>query len=319
MEDELSQKWLSELSKYSHVLLPISEESKKKGVRVCCVGGFVRDILMRKETKDYDFVVEGEVKKLGKTLLRRFKGKNFRYIERFGTASFEFGYDERIDLARAREEKYPKPGEHPIVTFIDDVERDLGRRDFTINAMAIEYTEGISSAYLIDPFGGEKDLMEKKIRVLHPLSISDDPTRMLRAVRFSAELGFEISEETMESFEIAKKGEAFPNVSGDRFFSEIKIASRGNKFLDFLLKADEISLLFSINPALPLREREKEELRKKMPAMNSPEEKVALFLSVYVRRKEPESFEILNFFRVSQRIKEKIREILEGKMIYLDE
>ncbi len=310
MEDKLSQKWLSELRKYSHVLLPISEESKKKGVRVCCVGGFVRDILMGKETKDYDFVVEGDVRELGKTLLKRFKGKNFRYIERFGTVSFEFGSDERIDLARAREEKYPKPGEHPIVVFIDDVERDLGRRDFTINAMAIEYTEDLSSAYLIDPFGGEKDLMEGKIKVLHPLSISDDPTRMLRAVRFSVKFGFLISEETMESFELAKKTGAFSNVSGDRFFSEIKIASRERNFLDFLLRSDEISVLFSINPSLPLREKEKDELRKKMPEMNSPEERVALFLSMYVRRREPESFEILSFFRVSRKIKEKIREIL---------
>jgi len=177
-------------------------------------------------------------------------------------------------------------------------------------AISFEFGKDIS-AELIDLFGGEKDIKEKKIRVLHPLSISDDPTRMLRAVRFSVKLGFSISEETFESFEIAKKSSAFFNVSGDRFFSEIKIASHEEKFLDFILKADEISLLFSINPALPLREKEKEEILKKLPNIKDADEKVAFFLSIYAKRKENSSFEIFRFFKVSKKIKEKVENFIK--------
>ncbi len=295
---------MHEIENYNFVIKPVLEE--KGEIRVCAVGGFVRDIILKKPVDDFDFVVEGNPEPLAMKLFKRLKGRNLKRYERFGTIGFEFPGG-TIDFARAREEFYPVPGKHPEISFIDNIERDLKRRDFTINAMAMEI-DPKSDNKIIDLFGGLEDIKKRKIRILHKKSISDDPTRILRAVRLKLILDFEIAEETLESLEIAKHIGAFKNVDGDRFWSEFKLASKTPKFSDFILELENISVLFSINPILSLGEKEKSKL-KDIDRLEDKDLKLAKFLIIYYERSPTIGYEITKFFKVSKKILKIIAEI----------
>jgi tRNA nucleotidyltransferase (CCA-adding enzyme) len=155
--------------------------------RVYLVGGAVRDLLLGRERADLDLVVVGDAAELATNL-----GAEPVEHERFATAKVEIGGHE-VDLATSRTETYAEPGALPEVEPADSIEADLGRRDFTINAMAIPLGE---PSRLIDPHGGRADLDAGVLRALHPGSFVDDPTRALRAARYAARFGFELEEET---------------------------------------------------------------------------------------------------------------------------
>lgn len=297
------------IREYEFILRPVLDEARNKKMRVCPVGGFVRDILLNIKTDDFDFVVEGETKDIAKEVLIKLRGKNFKYFPKFGTASFEFSGG-RVDFARAREEFYPVPGKHPEIKFIDKIELDLKRRDFSINAMALEIDDSMNIR-IIDLFDGLKDTKEKKIRVLHLGSISDDPTRILRAIRLKLKLKFEISKETLESLEMAKENQAFKNVSGDRYWSEIKIASRENLLYEFIIELDKLSVLFSINPELSLSQKEKEKLAK-IKKTTTEDEKLAELLTIYFERSPYTGYEIMKFFKVSKTLEKLTLEKLKS-------
>ncbi|HEU5252793.1 MAG TPA: hypothetical protein VFU16_05650 [Solirubrobacterales bacterium] len=154
---------------------------------VYLVGGAVRDLLLGHPRADVDLVVVGDAAALAGRL-----GGAAAEHERFGTAKVEVEGHE-IDVATARTESYPEPGSLPVVAPAEDVEADLGRRDFTINAMAIPLD---GEARLVDPHGGEGDLGRGLLRVLHPRSFEDDPTRAVRAARYAARFGFGLEPET---------------------------------------------------------------------------------------------------------------------------
>lgn len=145
-------------------------------------GGAVRDALIGAELKDIDLVVEDGAAELGLELAH-----DALIHERFGTAELEAD-GHRVDIATARSETYPAPGALPEVETGASIERDMERRDFTINAMAIALHD---PSTLIDPAGGRQDLDERRLRVLHDRSFIDDPTRALRLARYSARFGFD--------------------------------------------------------------------------------------------------------------------------------
>jgi tRNA nucleotidyltransferase (CCA-adding enzyme) len=150
---------------------------------VYLVGGAVRDLLLGRGRADIDLVVEGDAAELAARL-----GADVVSHERFATA--KVGLDgHEVDVAAARSEAYPRPGALPVVEPAAGVEADLARRDFTINAMAIPLH---GEPRLIDPYRGEADLATGSIRVLHPRSFRDDPTRALRAARYASRFGFEL-------------------------------------------------------------------------------------------------------------------------------
>lgn len=151
------------------------------------VGGAVRDLLLGRARADLDLVVEGAAAALASRL-----GADVVSHERFATAKVSLNGHE-IDIATARTESYPEPGALPVVEPAARVEADLARRDFTINAMAIQLDGGSD---LIDPHGGQADLAAGLLRVLHSGSFADDPTRALRAARYAARFGFELEPET---------------------------------------------------------------------------------------------------------------------------
>jgi tRNA nucleotidyltransferase (CCA-adding enzyme) len=155
---------------------------------VFLVGGAVRDLLLGRGRADIDLVVEGDAEELARSL-----GAEVVTHERFGTAKLTLDGHE-VDLAGARSESYPHPGALPVVEPGADLAADLHRRDFTINAMAIPLQ---GEPQLVDPYGGEADLAAKQLRVLHPESFVDDPTRAIRGARYSARFGLQVEEETL--------------------------------------------------------------------------------------------------------------------------
>lgn len=175
---------------------------------VYVVGGAVRDLLLGRDRSDLDLVVVGDAGALAAKL-----GAEPVEHERFATAKVEFDGSE-VDLATARAETYPQPGALPEVAPAGSIEQDLGRRDFTINAMAVPLAE---LSKLIDPHGGRADLEAGLLRVLHPGSFADDPTRVLRAARYAARFGFELEEET----EALLRQADLTTVSADRQRAEL--------------------------------------------------------------------------------------------------
>jgi tRNA nucleotidyltransferase (CCA-adding enzyme) len=175
------------------------------------VGGAVRDLLLGLEGVDLDVAIEGDPEALAK--LPGFE------LERGGlflTGRLEHG-DSRIDVARARAESYPRPGALPEVAPATIAE-DLARRDFTINAMAFPLA---GDGELLDPHGGIEDLRAGRLRVLHPGSFVDDPTRALRAARYAARFGFDLESET----EGLLRGVDLSTISDDRVENELKRAA----------------------------------------------------------------------------------------------
>lgn len=167
------------------------------GVRLWLVGGVVRDLLLgRPLSRDVDFAVEGEVDALAAALAAVSGGRVTAAHAAFGTATVEApgGLEPGpvvIDLARTRAERYPRPAALPEVTPAP-IEVDLGRRDFSVNAIAVRLgLEGglLRPGALLDPFGGQEDLAARRLRLLHAYSLRDDPTRILRGIRLAARLG----------------------------------------------------------------------------------------------------------------------------------
>jgi tRNA nucleotidyltransferase (CCA-adding enzyme) len=156
------------------------------GTRVHLVGGAVRDLLLGRDRADLDVVVEGDAG----ALARELGGETVTH-ERFATAKVTLDGLE-YDLATARAETYPRPGALPEVRAAG-LPEDLARRDFTINAMAIPLQR---EPELIDPHRGRGDLEARLVRILHPRSFVDDPTRVVRAARYAARLGFAVERET---------------------------------------------------------------------------------------------------------------------------
>ncbi len=165
------------------------------GRAVYLVGGTVRDILLREPGFDVDLAVEGDGQAFAEDLARELGGRAQPH-DAFGTAVVEYGDGEHVDVVTARRERYDAPAVLPTVE-PSTIQDDLFRRDFAINAMAVELT-GEAAGRLVDPFEGRRDLDAKTIRVLHDGSFVDDPTRIFRALRYASRYGFELDEHTAQ-------------------------------------------------------------------------------------------------------------------------
>jgi tRNA nucleotidyltransferase (CCA-adding enzyme) len=186
---------------------------------VYLAGGLVRDRLLGRPVRDVDVVVEGDALDFAERLAARL-GAHVKLHGRFGTATLTLSSGERCDVAGTRSESYEGPGALPRVVAGASIEDDLARRDFSINAMAFEIAPG---RRLVDPFGGLQDLVSGSIRMLHPRSALDDPTRAVRAARYAARLGFRIEPATRAWIAEAVRAQAFDAVSGDRLRREIAL------------------------------------------------------------------------------------------------
>ena len=175
------------------VLEKVSLTAKKLKVRVYLVGGIARDLLLGVPNLDVDIVVEGDGIAFAEKLAQE-SGARVESYHKFKTAVIIFEDFRHIDIASSRIEHYKEPAALPDVE-PGSITQDLARRDFSINTLAISLNED-DFGRIIDFFGGRKDLGEKKIRILHKLSFVEDPTRILRAVRFEQRLGFKMDMQT---------------------------------------------------------------------------------------------------------------------------
>jgi tRNA nucleotidyltransferase (CCA-adding enzyme) len=246
------------------LLKRIAAAAEERGDAVYIVGGFVRDLLVDQPSTDFDLVVEGDAIGLARQLAADLGGRVSSH-RRFGTAKWilerqagplieqlrALGDSGRelpasLDFVTARTEFYTHPTALPSVER-GSIKLDLHRRDFTINTMALRL-DGRHYGELLDPWGGERDLQDGKIRVLHSLSFVDDPTRMLRAVRLEQRLGFNIEKRTLQLLKEARS--LLERVSGERIRSELALIFAEHSCRAALERLSELGLLAAISPDL---------------------------------------------------------------------
>jgi tRNA nucleotidyltransferase (CCA-adding enzyme) len=204
----------------SEVLASLGRLAIAHGMRAFLVGGVVRDVLHTGacERADLDVVVEGDGLALARALGEE-QGASVVEHGRFLTASIRRPSGERIDVATARSERYESRGALPRV-IPASIRPDLGRRDFTINAMAVEVSGG--DMRLLDPHGGRGDLARRRLRILHPLSFVDDPTRIFRGARYAARLDLVYDGWTAACQTFALRLGGYPALSGQRIAAELE-------------------------------------------------------------------------------------------------
>lgn len=216
------------------IFTTISEVAAEKSTSAFVIGGFVRDLILNRPSKDIDVVVLGSGLEMAEHVANKLGIKKVAYYKNFGTAAFVFD-DLEIEFVGARKESYERNSRKPIVEN-GSLADDQNRRDFTINALAISLSKS-SFGEVVDPFNGLEDLKKKIIRTpLDPdTTYSDDPLRMLRAIRFSSQLGFKIENESFDA--IKRNAKRLEIISQERITDELnkiilsKIPSRGFKQL----------------------------------------------------------------------------------------
>ena len=212
----------------------VSETAQELNVRAFVIGGYVRDIYLKRPSKDIDIVVEGKGIDLALATAKKLGNPKVSVFKSFGTAAFNFkGLD--VEFVGARKESYDRNSRKPIVED-GSLKEDQDRRDFTINALALSLQKE-TYGELVDPFNGLNDILEK--RIITPLTpditYSDDPLRMMRAIRFASQLNFEIDKQSFES--IKKNASRLKIVSIERIMVEFnkimlsKVPSVGLKLL----------------------------------------------------------------------------------------
>ncbi len=201
------------------LLKTIGSAGDELGINLYVVGGFVRDLMLQRKVDDIDIVVEGDGITFAKYVAEKLNCRVNTH-KKFGTAVIIFSDQVKVDVASARLEYYDFPAALPIVEK-SSIKRDLARRDFTINTLALSLNAKTFGT-MIDYFGASRDLKDKTIRTIHNLSFVEDPTRIFRAIKFANRFGFDIGKVTANLIRNAIKVDCFKNLSGLRVLSELK-------------------------------------------------------------------------------------------------
>ncbi|MCX5858887.1 MAG: hypothetical protein NT056_03160 [Proteobacteria bacterium] len=250
LEKSLDQRLKQELPPpLSQAIPALGRMGEKLGLRVFLVGGFVRDLLLHRQILDIDIAVEGRegAARLALGFSRQEKILVQGYPH-FGTATLHLPGNYRIDLATTRKETYPAPAALPRVR-PGNIHEDLYRRDFTINSLAL-CLHPSEFGKMLDPFGGCLDLKRRRLRVLHPRSFSDDPTRIFRALRFEQRLGFRLAPDNLLLIRKALAANAISRLSGTRLLAEIKFSLSLPETAPLLARMGRLRILAGIDPSL---------------------------------------------------------------------
>jgi tRNA nucleotidyltransferase (CCA-adding enzyme) len=271
------------------------ETASNLGYSVYLVGGTVRDLLLSQANLDIDLAVEGDAITLARKLTDNHPSKITTH-PRFGTATILLT-GSRIDLSTSRRETYSEPGALPTVR-PGSIEDDLFRRDFTINAMAVNLKPG-NYGELVDPYGGKGDLKDGLIRVLHDRSFTDDATRILRGLRFKERLGFKIEPATLSL--LKRDIPRLDTISGDRIRHELEHIFDEKEPERVCRLAGELGVLQRLHPALKfdgwLANRFKQARQIAVPKSPVPD----LYLALLTYRLNRETIEqLINHLRLSK-------------------
>jgi tRNA nucleotidyltransferase (CCA-adding enzyme) len=211
------------------------------------VGGCVRDLLLGIQNLDLDLVVEGDGIAFARKLAAEQSGR-VKVHDRFGTAVIVLPDGFKLDVATARTEYYEYPTALPTVEQ-SSIKKDLYRRDFTINALAVRLN-GRGFGEVLDFYGGQRDLKNQVIRVLHSLSFVEDPTRVFRAIRFETRFGFHLGKDTVALIKAAVRMALFKKLSGHRLLEELKALCSEREPKSGVKRLAELDLLRFIHPKL---------------------------------------------------------------------
>ncbi|MBZ0285067.1 MAG: CBS domain-containing protein [Anaerolineae bacterium] len=247
----------------AQLIQAVAGEAQNRGIKLYLVGGVVRDLLLQRQNLDIDFVVEGQSPQLAARLVKQFGGHHTAFSP-FGTAKWKLNTSvaealkidpnqmpDHIDFASARNEFYEHPTALPTV-YNSSIKLDLQRRDFTINTLAVQLSPEPFYGRILDEYGGLNDLQSGTIRVLHSLSFVDDPTRILRALRFERRLGFRLDPRTAEL--IASALPMLERITGERLRKELTLLLYEDMPEQGLLNLQERGILAAIHPAFRLDE-----------------------------------------------------------------
>jgi tRNA nucleotidyltransferase (CCA-adding enzyme) len=231
----------------SEALAVVGQVADEAGFPVYLVGGIVRDLFLSVPNLDIDIVVEGDGITFAGMLVKKAGGRAKAH-QKFGTAVVVLPNGIKLDIATARLEYYEAPAALPTVE-LSSIKKDLYRRDFTINTLAVRLNRE-RYGELIDFFGGLRDVKEKTIRVLHSLSFVEDPTRVLRAIRFEQRFDFRISKHTQNLIKTAVKMKLFQRLTGARIFTELVLMFSEAEPLKVLRRMKYFDLLGVVHPGL---------------------------------------------------------------------
>jgi len=263
-----------------NVLNKIGEIGDRLNFPVFMVGGVVRDLFLRIENYDIDIVVEGNGIKFARELSKDLGGR-IKSHEKFGTAVVILADGFKIDVATARREFYEYPAAFPKVE-LSSIKKDLYRRDFTINAMAIQLNQKYFGK-LIDFFGGQRDLHTGTIRVLYNLSFVEDPARIIRAIRFEQRYNFKMDRTTEDFIKKAIDDKLLSRLRKKRITEELILILKEDNPLKSLKRMEELGALKYILPEAELNEETVKRLNKVKDnynfwKRNIPDEKIELWV-----------------------------------------
>jgi tRNA nucleotidyltransferase (CCA-adding enzyme) len=261
------------------LLQRIASASASLGIEIHLVGGPVRDLLLGQSIVDVDLMVAGDARSLADAVVRATAGDEeaveLTPHDRFGTVSIACG-GTRIDLAQLRHETYPHPGALPVVE-AGTLEQDVRRRDFTVNALVcpLDGTAPSKRHAIVDLAGGLVDLEKRRLRILHPRSFHDDPTRAFRAARFAGRLGFSLGRRSRNALRDAQRDGAFGAVSGERYLRELQLcfeeARRGVHVGQVLRSLSGWHVLSALEPGLTLASDRLAPLRRLSRSIATPD------------------------------------------------
>ncbi|HXY55677.1 MAG TPA: CBS domain-containing protein [Nitrospirota bacterium] len=228
-------------------LRAVGEVADEAGFSAYLVGGIVRDLFLRVANLDVDIVVEGDGITFAGLLVKKVGGRMKTHLK-FGTAVIVLPNGLKLDIATARLEYYESPAALPTVE-LSSIKKDLYRRDFTINTLAVRLNRK-RYGELIDFFGGLRDVKEKTIRVLHSLSFVEDPTRVLRAIRFEQRFAFRLSKHTQNLIKTAVNMKLFHKLTGERIYTELVLMFSEAEPFKVLKRMKDFDLLKFLHPDL---------------------------------------------------------------------
>jgi len=259
------------------LLTRIARVAARENQPLYLVGGPIRDLLLGRPLVDVDLMLEGDAKVLADAVVAEEHADGLRVVEypRFGTVRVEAA-EAAIDLARLRAESYAQPGALPDVR-PGTLEQDVARRDFAINALVcrLDASRPDKANEIIDLCDGLDDLAARRLRVLHPRSFHDDPSRAWRAARFATRLGFSLDRRSRNALRDALRDGAFGAVSGERFRRELILtfeeAERGAHPGRILRLLSDWHVLAALEPGLGVGRDRMAPLRRLGRAVASPE------------------------------------------------